>query len=127
MEVNRPDVLAEVEACFARYEDALTTNDVALLSELFWADPAVVRFGPAENLYGHEEIASYRRQRPADDLTRELLRIVITTFGSDFATTSTEFRRTRSGRSGRQSQTWARTEWGWRIVAAHVSALGPGS
>jgi len=36
-----------------------------------------------------------------------------------------EFRRTASGDCGRQLQTWARTDEGWRIVAAHVSLLTP--
>ena len=48
---------------------------------------------------------------------------MITTYGRDFATASTEYRRKRSGRRGRQSQTWLRTPEGWRVVAAHVSLL----
>ena len=48
---------------------------------------------------------------------------MITTYGRDFATASTEYRRKESGRRGRQSQTWLRTEDGWRVVAAHVSLL----
>jgi hypothetical protein len=121
--VNLPDVVAEVREQFERYESALVTNNVSLLSELFWNSSLAVRFGTTENLYSHEAIARFREQRPDNDLARELLRTVITTFGRDVAAVSTEFRRTQSGQWGRQSQTWVRTEAGWRIVAAHVSLL----
>ena len=87
--------------------------------------PHTVRFGVAENLYGWEEISSFRAARPPVDLERDLLRTVITTYGRDLATASTEYRRKQSGRLGRQSQTWMRTELGWRVVAAHVSLLPP--
>jgi hypothetical protein len=123
LEINAPDVLAEVEAAFRRYEQALVGNDVAVLTELFWHSPLTVRYGIAENLVGWEEIAAFRQGRPAVDLDRDLANTVITTYGRDFATASTEYRRKRSGRRGRQSQTWLRTPEGWRVVAAHVSLL----
>ena len=56
-EINLPDVIAEVHAAFARYEAALTGNDVRVLDELFWKSPHTLRFGLFENLYGHEAIA----------------------------------------------------------------------
>jgi hypothetical protein len=123
MEVNLPDVVAEVTAQFKRYEEAFLRNDIELLDELFWNDPQVVRYGAGENLYSHEAIAQFRGQRPVDDLDREILYAVITTFGHDIGVTSAEFRRTKSGLTGRQSQTWVRTGVGWRIVTAHVSQL----
>lgn len=123
--INLPEIVAEVEAVFRRYETALVANDVAVLKELFWDSPHTVRFGVAENLYGWEEISSFRAARPPVDLERDLLRTVITTYGRDLATASTEYRRKQSGRLGRQSQTWMRTELGWRVVAAHVSLLPP--
>jgi hypothetical protein len=123
VEVNLPDVVAEVTTEFERYETAFVTNDVEVLDELFWDDPLVVRYGAGENLYSHAAIARFREQRPTDDLEREILHAVVTTFGRDLAVTSAEFRRTRSGRAGRQSQTWVRTPDGWRIVTAHVSQL----
>jgi hypothetical protein len=126
MDINRPEVIAEVMACFERYEAALVSNDLATLAELFWDSSLVVRFGADENLYGHAQICAFREQRPTDDLTRTLTRTVVTTYGSDFATTSAEFVRLASGDVGRQSQSWIRTESGWRIVAAHVSVLSPG-
>jgi hypothetical protein len=123
MEVNLPDVVAEVTAQFERYETAFLCNDVEALDELFWDDPLAVRYGAGENLYSHQAIARFREQRSVDDLAREILYSVVTTFGRDIAVTSAEFRRTKSGITGRQSQTWVRTDGGWRIVTAHVSAL----
>lgn len=123
-EINRPDVLAEVTAAFARYEDALVHNRVAVLDELFWDSPHTLRYGATENLYGADEIAAFRAARPSQGLMRELLRTVITTYGDDFATANCEFRREGGARTGRQSQTWMRTARGWRVVAAHVSLLG---
>jgi hypothetical protein len=120
-QINLPDVLAEVTAAFGRYERALRDNDLAVLDELFWDHEHVVRYGPEEALYGPDAVRRFRSGRPTDDLDRTLLRSMITTFGQDTATTSVEFQRRRSGRRGRQSQTWVRTSVGWRIVAAHVS------
>jgi hypothetical protein len=127
MEINLPDVLAEVQAQFARYELALTTNDVAVLDELFWHSPHTLRYGAAENLYGFDEIAKFRGGRSAQGLAREVLRTVVTTYGRDFATANIEFRRDGSDRIGRQSQTWVRQHEGWRVVAAHVSLMAPTS
>jgi len=121
-EINRPDVLAEMEEMFARYEAALVANDVETLNALFWRDARTIRYGIAEDLYGHDEIAAYRRAHAQDKLQRSLRRTVITTYGEDFATASTEFVRT-SGKIGRQMQTWVRMPQGWRVVAAHVSVI----
>lgn len=123
MDINRPDVLAEITATFYRYETALIENDVAVLDELFWNNSLTLRYGVGENLYGYEAIAAFRASRPKVDLDRELLNTVITTYGTELATANTEFRRKSSGRTGRQSQTWIRTPEGWRIVCAHVSFL----
>jgi hypothetical protein len=125
MEINLPDVVAEVTAQSDRYEKALTSNDVAVLDELFWNSPHTLRYGATENLYGYEEIANFRSGRPSKGLEREVLKQVITTYGSDFATVNLEFRRAGSDRTGRQSQTWMRTPQGWRVVSAHVSLLTP--
>ena len=121
--INLPTVLAEVTAVFERYEAALVSNDVAVLDELFWDSPHTLRYGATENLYGFEAIQAFRAARPSQGLTRELLHTVITTYGHDFASANTEFRRPGSATSGRQSQTWMRTPQGWRVVAAHVSLL----
>ena len=124
MEIDLPDVLAEVKQQFARYEKALVTNDVAVLDELFRADSRTLRYGIAENLYGHNEIASFRAARSPVGLMRKTARTVITTYGRDSAVASTLFYRDSvPGKVGRQMQTWVRCPEGWRIVAAHVSII----
>lgn len=123
MEINIPDVWAEVEQQSNRYEAALVGNDVAVLDELFWCSPHTLRYGVTENLYGYDAICAFRAARPAQGLARTVLKNVITTYGRDAATVNIEFQRTRSDKTGRQSQTWMRTEAGWRVVAAHVSLL----
>jgi hypothetical protein len=125
MQINLPEVLDEVRAVFARYEDALVTNQVDVLDELFWTSEHTVRYGAAENLVGIEAIRAFRLARPSTGLARTLHRTVITTYGRDFATAMTEFSREGSPRIGRQSQTWARLPEGWRVVAAHVSVIDP--
>ena len=121
MEVNLPEVVAEVGAQFARYEQALVSNDVAVLDELFWDSPHTLRYGATENLYGYGEIQAFRAGRPAQGLAREVIRTVITTYGRDFATANIEFRREGATGTGRQSQAWVRMPDGWRVVAAHAS------
>ena len=123
MEINKPDVVAEVTEAHDRYEAALAANDVETLNELFWASPLTLRYGPTENLYGHEAIAEFRRSRPGHGVVRRVTTSVITAYGDDFATTNLQYVRPDSGRIGRQSQSWARTPEGWRIVAAHVSDM----
>ncbi len=121
MDINKPEVVAEVQAAFDRYEQALVSNDVQVLDELFWNSPLTLRYGATENLYGYEEIQSFRAGRSAQGLARTLARTVITTYGQDMATSNTEFMRAGVARVGRQSQTWMRTAAGWRVVSAHVS------
>jgi len=123
MQINLPHVLAEMEAAFARYEDALVNNKVDVLDELFWNSPHTLRYGIGENLYGFEAIQAFRASRPSKGLQRTCMNTVITTYGEDFATANTEFQRDGVARSGRQSQTWMRTPEGWRVVAAHVSLM----
>lgn len=123
MDVNIPEVLAEVTAAFMRYEKALTGNDVAVLDELFCNSPHTIRYGVAENLYGYDQIKAFRAGRSPAGLEREIFNTVITTYGRDLAVANTEFRRASSTKTGRQSQTWLRTPAGWRVISAHVSLL----
>jgi len=123
MEINIPEVLAEVSAAFADYERALVENDVAALDNYFWNDKLTLRYGAGENLYGHAAIAAFRAARPAGNVEREIVRQEIVTFGRDYAVTNIETRRANSTRIGRQSQTWVRLPEGWRIVSAHVSLM----
>ena len=125
IEINIPDVVAEVTEAFGRYERALVENDVAALDELFWNNPRTLRFGIAENLYGYDAIKAFRNGRSPINLTRELRNTVIVSYGRDMATANTEFQREGSKLTGRQSHVWVRTEDGWRIAAAHVSLMPP--
>jgi hypothetical protein len=129
MEINRAEVLAEVTELFHRYETALVTNDVDTLDALFWSSDLTVRLGASENLFGQDEILAFRNARASAGLDRTLERVVITTFGNDFATTNAIFTRTGwpADRTGRQSQSLVKvSEIGWQIVSAHVSIIDRG-
>jgi hypothetical protein len=124
MDIDLPEIVAEVTAQFQRYEQALVSNDVAVLDELFRKDARTLRYGISENLYGHAEISAFRAARSAAGLMRRTARTIITSYGRDAAVASTLFYREGApGRVGRQMQTWARFPEGWRIVAAHVSII----
>lgn len=123
MDINLPDVVAEVTAALDRYETALVNNQVEVLDALFWNSPHTLRYGAGENLYGYDAIRAFRAARSPQGLARRVLRTVVTTYGQDFATANLEFQRDGSDRIGRQSQTWMRTSEGWRVVAAHVSLM----
>jgi hypothetical protein len=123
MEINNPDVVAEVTGAFEDYEDALGVADVDRLDGHFWHSPHTIRYGVAECLYGREEIVAYRKASKGTRKNRR--RLVVTTFGQDFATVSVEFTRDGLAKIGRQQQSWARLPEGWRVVAAHVSFIDP--
>jgi hypothetical protein len=127
VEVNLPDVLAELSAAFEAYERALQANDIEGLNQLFWDSPLTLRYGVKELLYSHADIARFRRERGPVDQRRSLRNTRITTFGRDFGVANTEYLPSGSDRVGRQSQTWVRTDQGWKIVSAHVSFLNSGS
>jgi hypothetical protein len=126
MQIDLPEVVAEVRAAFEVYEQALVTNDVAALDGFFRDDPRTIRYGVGENLYGYEAIKAFRAARSPVGLARTRSKTVITTFGRDFAVASTLFHRA-AGKVGRQMQTWARFPEGWRVVAAHVSVIDAGT
>jgi hypothetical protein len=124
MEIDLPEVVAEVRTAFERYEQALIANDVAALDAMFHDDPRTIRYGGAENLYGFREIEAFRAARSPVGLARILSKTVITSYGRDVAVASTLFRRASTpGKVGRQMQTWVRLPEGWRVVAAHVSLI----
>jgi Protein of unknown function (DUF3225) len=126
MDIDLPEVVAEVTEAFKKYETALVNNDVAGLGALFRDDPRTVRYGVAENLYGYSEIKAFRAARSPVGLGRTLSKTVITTFGRDFAVAATLYQRpSAAGKIGRQMQTWVRCPEGWRVVAAHVSLIDP--
>src|ERR1700761_21563 len=123
MEVDIPEVVAELRGAFEAYERALIGNDIPMLNAFFWADPLTTRYGTreAERQYGQADIATFRISRGALDQRRTLRNQRITTFGRDFGVANTEFLPAGSDKVGRQSQTWVRTPEGWKIVSAHVS------
>jgi hypothetical protein len=123
IEVDIPAALAELTAAFEAYERALIGNDIETLNDFFRNSPQTVRYGvrEAEQLYGHVEITAFRTRRGPVDQRRELRNQRITTFGRDFGITNVEYIPAGSDKVGRQSQTWVRTNSGWKIVSAHVS------
>ncbi|CAM3311361.1 DUF4440 domain-containing protein [Pseudomonas floridensis] len=121
MDINLPHVVAAVTDAFVDYERALLANELTTLDDYFWNSEHTVRYGVAENLHGADAIARYRRHCQPVGPGRQLVRTVVSTFGEDFATVSTEFRDGVTERLGRQMQTWVRFEGAWRVVAAHVS------
>jgi Protein of unknown function (DUF3225) len=126
MEIDLPEVVAEVRQAFDRYEKALVGNDVAALNDLFRDDRRTIRYGATENLYGYSEIESFRVARSPVGLGRTISKTVITTFGREFAVASTLYQRPSApGKIGRQMQTWVKFPEGWRVVAAHVSLIDP--
>jgi hypothetical protein len=124
MDIDLPDVVAEVTAAFERYEQALVSNDLAALDALFRDDPRTIRYGGSEILYGYDAIKAFRAARSPVGLARTLSKTVITTYGRDFAVASTLFHRANApGKVGRQTQTWVRFADGWLVIAAHVSVI----
>lgn len=122
--VDLPEVVAEVRAAFERYENALVGNDVAALDLMFRDDPRTIRYGGGETLYGFAAIAAFRAGRSPQGLARDLFRTVITTYGRNFATASTLFRRASApAKVGRQTQCWVKFDGEWKVVAAHVSVI----
>jgi hypothetical protein len=123
LEINIPEVVAELTAAFDAYEHALVGNNIAALNGMFWDSPHALRFGTRghELLYGHEAIAQFRIQRGAVNQKRTLSNQRIVTFGRDMGVANTEYIPDGSDKVGRQSQTWLRTADGWKIVSAHVS------
>jgi hypothetical protein len=125
MQINIPEIVAELESLYPKYEAALMANDAETLTRMFWTSPLAMRFGVNENLYGIEEIDAFRKGRSPANLARRVRRLDIVTFGRDFGSITLEFERNVNGKliSGRQSQVWVRFPEGWRIVSAHVSVL----
>jgi ketosteroid isomerase-like protein len=124
MDVDLPEVVAEVRDAFEQYEKALVSNDITTLDALFREDARTIRYGATEILYGYGEIKSFRAARSPTGLARTLSRTVVTSYGRNFAVVSTLFERpSASGKIGRQMQTWVKFPEGWRVVAAHVSLI----
>lgn len=121
--IDDPAIVVEMTEMSDRYEAALMANDLDVLDALFRDAPETIRYGVGEVLYGFAEIAAFRKGRTGGSPQRRVLRRVITTFGTDLATVNLEFQREGATRIGRQSQTWIRTDEGWKITCAHVSLM----
>ncbi len=122
LDINLTNVLEDFTPAYMEYQKAVDTNDIETMNKLFWNSPQTVRFGPVGSLIGYDMISSYRRERLGHVSSERTLRnTVITTFGQDFAVTNTETMKKGSTVVGRQSQSWLKTEDGWKIIAAHVS------
>jgi len=124
IEINLPDVVAEVQAVFDRYEKALQANDIATMEELFWHHAATTRYGVGENLRGWKAISDFRRSGKLGKFSRTLINSTVVTYGRDFATANTEYQREGEATTGRETKTLVRMPEGWRIVSAHASLLG---
>jgi hypothetical protein len=123
--VNDPAVVAELSALHEEYEKALVNNDVDKLTQFFWNSPFALRFGVRENLYGADEIETFRKTRSPIGLDRQISNVKIVTFGDDCGVVTLEFRRGQSDNvpKGRQGQVWRKFPEGWKIVSAHVSLM----
>jgi hypothetical protein len=123
LSVDDAETVRELAELADAYEAALMANDVGRLDAMFWNAPQAVRYGVGENLYGFDEIAAFRKGRVGGSPQRRRLRTHITALGRDVGVVNVEFQREGGSRIGRQSQTWVRTDEGWRIAAAHVSLM----
>jgi Protein of unknown function (DUF3225) len=113
-----------VKLAHAAYYQALNSGNIGVQNGTFRNDERTIRYGGAENLYGYKAIESFRAFALPLDPPLTLSKTVITTYGRDFAVTSTlTHRANQAGKVGRAMQTWVRFPEGWRIVAAHVSAI----
>jgi len=63
MHINDPEIVAELQQLYPKYEAALMANDAETLTRMFWDSPHAMRFGVTENLYGIEEIEAFRKGR----------------------------------------------------------------
>ena len=125
-DINLAPVVAEVWAAFERYEAALLANDVAVLNDFFWPSEHTVRYGLQEHGHGIDRICWQRDRLVPVHRERRLESVLVSTFGRDCAAVCAEFTAPDISGLGRQTQTWVRFAAGWKIVAAHVSAVDAG-
>jgi hypothetical protein len=65
-------LIADITPLVVTFRRSRTANDIDVLNELFWNDPLTIRYGTAENLYGHAAIATFRTTRTAAQHAREV-------------------------------------------------------
>jgi hypothetical protein len=128
LDLNRPEIIAEVSALFEAYEQALIDKDVEVLDAIFWNSPHTIRYSLRDNGYGFDAIHASRLAAtplPGGSKQRRL-RLEILTIGTDLATVNLEYKPRGQDGIGRQSQTWVRLpEVGWKVITAHVSVMPP--
>lgn len=111
----------EVMHCFTAYEAALVAGEAAATDSWFADDTRTVRFGTSEEQRGHDEIRRWRAGAAPVPVGRRLTDTRVDVWSDDLAVVTTLFAYPSSRSVGRQSQTWFRTDAGWRIIHAHVS------
>jgi hypothetical protein len=116
----------ELKAAFDRYEEALMAGDVAGQAGSFSSDPGVVRVDGNGPVIGPEALAEFRARRPSPGPRRLRDLHVVHSPGDTVVTVSVNERLGPNGEViglGTQTQVWARTEAGWRVIAAVVSPM----
>jgi hypothetical protein len=123
------DELNELKAAFDRYEEALMAGDIAGQTGSFWSDPSVVRVDGDGPVIGPQALAEFRARRPTPGPRRLRDLHVVRSPGDTVVIVSANERLSPDGEVtglGTQTQVWARTEEGWRVIAAVVSPMtGP--
>ena len=125
LEVNKQEVVNEIQHLFETYETALINKDVEVLDNTFWDSEHTIRYAMHENGYGFDEIHQHRVSRKkGPGIKEERRRLEILTLGDCFATVNLEFKIRGTDDIGRQTQTWVKfPTTGWKVVTAHVSTM----
>ncbi|MEU5647080.1 amidase [Streptomyces milbemycinicus] len=116
---DSPDT--DLLAAFWAYEQALAANDLTGLDHWFLDAPDTLRAEGDTVLVGHSAIADFRRGRSGAP-ARVVERVHVVRPAPGVAVVTAETRR-QDGARGLQTQVWQHTDAGWRIAAAHVSAV----
>ena len=125
LEVNKQDVVNEIQRLFETYETALINKDIEVLDNTFWNSEHTIRYAMHENGYGFDEIHQHRVSRKkGPGIKEERRRLEILTLGDCFATVNLEFKIRGTEDIGRQTQTGVKfPTTGWKVVTAHVSTM----